>query len=267
VVGVVNRPAPPLQRAPTSLPPAGARRSLITRSKEGRAPPRARQSGLLSADNAWLALQPSQDDSKRSRRASGRHPGIRRGGRAIHRANQDPRAGGVFEGVTRARTKAHPWTPAVNKTLMVASALMTGAFSSALAQPSSSVLQSLPAEVQRAIEDVRAACRTYLVAQDKDPNESWISSTANGVAGVSSGDDALIQFTVSGAQAVMVSDLELCGGQCLRGANCSNRASYPVQSTSVAGVSGGRPSPHRRSGAFSSASMAGRNPLHLRLLF
>ena len=88
-----------------------------------------------------------------------------------------------------------------------------------------SLLQSLPAEVQQQIEDVRAACREYLVSPDraepKDPNKSWMSSTANKVHSVSSGDDGLIQFTVSGAQAVMVSDLELCGGQCLRGPNCT----------------------------------------------
>ena len=116
----------------------------------------------------------------------------------------------------------------VNKTLMVAAALITGAFSSVAAQPSSSVLQSLPIEVQKQIEDVRAACREYLLAQDKDPNQSWMSSTAIKVHSVSSGDDGLTQFTVSGAQAVMVSDLELCGGQCLRGANSSNRGAYSV---------------------------------------
>ena len=33
---------------------------------------------------------------------------------------------------------------------------------------------------------------------------------------------------MSPAQAVMVSDLELCGGQCLRGANCSNPGSYYI---------------------------------------
>ena len=81
------------------------------------------------------------------------------------------------------------------------------------------------AEAQKQIEDVRAACREYLVAQDKDLNQSWMSPTANGVASVPSGDDGLETFHSLGAQAVMVSDLELCGGQCLRGANCSNRGS------------------------------------------
>ena len=74
----------------------------------------------------------------------------------------------------------------MNKTLMVAAALITGASSSVAAQPSSSVLQSLPIEVQKQIEDVRAACREYLLAQDKDPNQSWMSSTAIKVHSVSS---------------------------------------------------------------------------------
>jgi hypothetical protein len=29
-------------------------------------------------------------------------------------------------------------------------------------------------------------------------------------------------------QAVMINNLEICGGECLRGANCSNRGSYEV---------------------------------------
>ncbi len=116
----------------------------------------------------------------------------------------------------------------MNKTLMIATALMISALSPVAAQPPSSVLQSLPAEIQTQIAHVRAACREYLVAQDKDPNQSWMSSTANTVHSVSSEDEGLIQFTVSGARAVMVSDLELCGGQCLRGANSSNRGAYSV---------------------------------------
>ena len=118
----------------------------------------------------------------------------------------------------------------MREVLLIATALLGSAhtFSSVAAQPSSSVLQSLPAEVQKQIEDVRAACREYLIDQNKDPNQSWMSSTAHRVESVSSGDDGLIQFTVSGALAVMVSDLELCGGQCLRGGggNCSNHGGY-----------------------------------------
>ena len=98
------------------------------------------------------------------------------------------------------------------------------------ARAETSVLQSLPAEVQKDIEDVRAACRENLDARGADASQSWISPTAHAVASVSSGDDGLILFTVSGAQAVMVNDLELCGGQCLRGGggNCSNWGGYTV---------------------------------------
>jgi hypothetical protein len=116
----------------------------------------------------------------------------------------------------------------VKKTLMIATALMTGAFSSVAAQPSSSVLQSLPAEVQKEIEDVRAACRKYLDEMGIDASQTWGTPDANAIPAVSSGDEGLEVFTVSGAQAVMVNILELCGGQCLKGANCSNRGSYSV---------------------------------------
>jgi hypothetical protein len=93
------------------------------------------------------------------------------------------------------------------------------------AQSSSPILESLPAEVQKDIESVRAACREQLGA---DASQSWIDPFANGVFRVSSGDEGLTDFTVSGAQAVMVSNLELCGGGCFKGANCSNRASYDI---------------------------------------
>jgi hypothetical protein len=86
-------------------------------------------------------------------------------------------------------------------------------------------LQSLPAEVQKDIESVRAGCREYVGA---DASQSWIDPFAMGVSRVSSGDEALTLFTVSGAQAVMVSNLELCGGGCFKGASCSNRASYSI---------------------------------------
>jgi hypothetical protein len=101
----------------------------------------------------------------------------------------------------------------VNKTLMIATALMTGAFSSAAAQPSPSVLQSLPAEVQKNIEGVRFACRGHLVAEGEP---DWHP------------DGGLRLLTVSGLKAVMVNNRELCGDQCFKGANCSNRDSYPV---------------------------------------
>jgi hypothetical protein len=159
----------------------------------------------------------------------------------------------------------------MKKTLLIATALTTSAytFSSVAAQPSSSVLQSLPAEVQKEIEDVRARCREHLSADASPssspsygawkphdwgptpeipgvtppttaPSETTPSTPPGAVPGpqtstapasgptVSSGDEGLILFTVSGMQAVMVSDLELCDGQCHTGANCSNRGSYGI---------------------------------------
>ena len=78
----------------------------------------------------------------------------------------------------------------------------------------SSVLQSLPAEVQKNIEDTRAACREYLKNIDD-------STTGDGF----SGDYGLEEFTLSGVPAVMVDNLKLCGGNCYKGANCSTAGS------------------------------------------
>jgi hypothetical protein len=69
-------------------------------------------------------------------------------------------------------------------------------------------LQSLPAEVQKNIERVRARCREYL----KDHDDSMTV--------IPSGNDGLEQFTLSGALAIMVSDLKLCGGGCYKGITC-----------------------------------------------
>jgi hypothetical protein len=131
----------------------------------------------------------------------------------------------------------------VQKVLSIATALALSIWglSPSEAQTTSSVLQSLPAEVQKQIEDVRAACREYLVA---------VQSTAHGVASVSSDDEGLRVFTVSGAQAVMINDWELCDG-CFKGANCSNRGSYSTPSTSAPGKPGGRRSRPKRPGRFS----------------
>ena len=63
----------------------------------------------------------------------------------------------------------------MNNTLLIATALMTGAFSSAAAQPSPVRLAVAPGEVQKQIE---AACRELLIALDKDLNQSWMSLTA-----------------------------------------------------------------------------------------
>ena len=92
------------------------------------------------------------------------------------------------------------------------------------AQSSSPTLESLPAEVQKDIERVRAACREQLAYRKSESFDPF----AWGVPRVSSGDDGLSLSTVSGAQAVMVSDLELCGGGCFKAANCSNRGSYSI---------------------------------------
>jgi hypothetical protein len=38
----------------------------------------------------------------------------------------------------------------------------------------------------------------------------------------------LTQYTLSGQKAVVLNDLTICGGRCLRGANYSNRNSYDI---------------------------------------
>jgi hypothetical protein len=84
----------------------------------------------------------------------------------------------------------------------------------ALATPAlaeTSVLRSLPAEVQRDIEGVRAQCRGL-----------------EGVNYGTSGDEGLIQFTVSGMSAVLVDSLNLCDGQCLKGTNCATGYTHQV---------------------------------------
>jgi hypothetical protein len=88
-----------------------------------------------------------------------------------------------------------------------------------------SILKSLPDEVQKEIEDVRAGCREQLMRLD---GKEGRADLAWKVPGVSSGDEGLDVFTVSGSQAVMVDDLELCGGECVKWANCSNRGAYGV---------------------------------------
>jgi hypothetical protein len=86
----------------------------------------------------------------------------------------------------------------VKKTLLIATALTASAhaLSSAAAQPSSSVLQSLPAEVQKYIEETRASCRSV----DID------------TLAVTSGDDGLTQFLLGGRKAVLIDPIILCGG-------------------------------------------------------
>jgi hypothetical protein len=81
--------------------------------------------------------------------------------------------------------------------------------------PSSEILRSLPTEVQKGIEDLRASCREFGPKETHQPD-------------ITSGDRGLITFTLSGAPAVMVNDQYICGGECLRGANCDNRNSYTI---------------------------------------
>jgi hypothetical protein len=75
----------------------------------------------------------------------------------------------------------------------------------------SSVLRSLPAEVKGHIDDLQKACRELR-------EDSYLPE----------GDYALTQFTLRGRKAVMVNDMTICGGECLRGANCTNRNSYYI---------------------------------------
>ena len=81
------------------------------------------------------------------------------------------------------------------------------------AETPSSVLQSLPAEVQKNIEDIREGCREHLKTIEDDRIKIFSEIT--------SGDDGLVQFTLSGAPAVMVDNGRLCGGLCIKGLNCT----------------------------------------------
>jgi hypothetical protein len=84
--------------------------------------------------------------------------------------------------------------------------LMTGAVH---AQSESSILRSLPAEVQKDIEETRTSCR----------------STDNEI---NSGDGGLTQFLLGGRKAVLVDNIDLCGG-CYHGYNCTNRGTRFVR--------------------------------------
>ena len=70
-----------------------------------------------------------------------------------------------------------------------------------------SVLQTLPAGVQKVIKETRAGC----------PAEK-----------TTSGDEGLRAFTVSGADAVLVDELDLCGGECFKGSNCATGFTHKV---------------------------------------
>jgi len=103
----------------------------------------------------------------------------------------------------------------MKKTLLIATAVTTTAYtfsSGATQEAASPVLQSLPAEVQKDIEETRASCRSV----DID------------TLAVTSGDDGLIQFLLGDRKAVLVDPIVLCGG-CYKGYNCSNRGTRDVR--------------------------------------
>ena len=77
------------------------------------------------------------------------------------------------------------------------------------AKSSSPILKSLPAEVQKHIEETRARCQQ---AADNVP----------------SGDVGLVTFTLSGNQAVLIDPKLLCDG-CYHGFNCTNRDARDVR--------------------------------------
>jgi hypothetical protein len=91
-----------------------------------------------------------------------------------------------------------------------------------LESPSSKLLESLPTEVQKEIEDLRVRCRAF------GPKYKTLEEGSSYQPDITSGDGGLVTFMLSGAPAVMVNDQYLCGGECLRGANCTNRNSYSL---------------------------------------
>jgi hypothetical protein len=93
-----------------------------------------------------------------------------------------------------------------------ATALTTSVLSPSAAQTTSSVLQSLPADVQKDIEETRASCRSIDEIKDK----------------VTSGDEGLTQFTLRGRQAVLIDPVILCG-ECYHGYSCDNRGERSVR--------------------------------------
>ena len=103
----------------------------------------------------------------------------------------------------------------MKKTLLIATALTTSAytFSPGATQEAASLLESLPAEVQKHIEETRASCRE---AVDVD------------TLAVTSGDQGLIQFLLGNRKAVLVDDKVLCGG-CYKSYNCTNRGTRDVR--------------------------------------
>jgi hypothetical protein len=102
----------------------------------------------------------------------------------------------------------------MKKTLLIATALTTSAytFSSGATQEAASLLESLPAEVQKDIEKTRASCR----------------SIGNDTLAVTSGDEGLIQVLLGEREAVLVDGIVLCGSY-YKGYNCTNRGTRDVR--------------------------------------
>ena len=92
------------------------------------------------------------------------------------------------------------------KRFATAFALAMLIFSRAPAQ--APILKSLPSDVQQRIEGIRELC----------------PSTER----VTKGDEGLQFFTVSGAQAVLVDELDFCGGGCMHGINCATGYTHDV---------------------------------------
>jgi hypothetical protein len=103
----------------------------------------------------------------------------------------------------------------VGRIMKAAVVLAAVALSVVVATPAvaeDSVLQSLPTDVQKGIEEIRASCRSIDELKDR----------------VTSGDEGLVTFTVSSRQAVLVDDKLLCG-ICIHGTNCSKTGTRNVR--------------------------------------
>jgi hypothetical protein len=103
------------------------------------------------------------------------------------------------------------------KKFIIALGLATLFTSHAIAE--APILRSLPSDVQKEIERVRQSGRGLGPAtSDYTPPR------------VTEGDEGLITFTVSGAQAVLVDELNFCGGgfECMHGTNCATGFTHRV---------------------------------------
>src|SRR5262249_62328102 len=91
-----------------------------------------------------------------------------------------------------------PDSKPTKKTLLIATARTASAytFSSGATQEAASLRESLPAEVQKDIEETRTSCRSV----DVD------------TLAVTSGGSGLIQFLLGARKAVLLDDIVLCGG-------------------------------------------------------